>query len=94
MEETVKKPKETAKDSKYYNELVTVKLFKDTSKYKDDVFAQINGENVLIKRGEPVKIKRKFATLLKQSSNQDYKTAKFMDEKENEFKAESKKFNV
>ena len=75
-------------------EYVEIELFKDSGKYKDDVFAQINGENVLIKRGEPVKIKRKFATLLKQSSNQDYKTAKLMDEKENEFMMESKKYNV
>ena len=42
-------------------EYVTVKLFKDNGKYKDDVFVAVNGEGCNIPRGIPVKIKRKFA---------------------------------
>ena len=59
----------------YLNELVEVKLFKDNNKYKDDVFVSVNGDNCYIKRGERVKIKRKFAEVLEQSDRQDFQTA-------------------
>ena len=39
-------------------ELVSIRLFKDNDKYKDDVFVAVNGEAIQIKRGETVKIKR------------------------------------
>ena len=52
-------------------ELVEVQLFKDGGKYQDDVFVSVNGENVVIKRGERVKIKRKFAKVLENSMRQD-----------------------
>lgn len=52
-------------------ELVEVQLFKDGGKYQDDVFVSVNGENVVIKRGEKVKIKRKFAEVLENSMRQD-----------------------
>ena len=63
---------EREKRKEYWNELVEVKLFKDNNKYKDDVFVSVNGDNCLIKRGERVKIKRKFAEVLEQSDIQDY----------------------
>ncbi len=69
----------------YLNELVEVRLFKDNNKYKDDVYVSINGENCVIKRGIPVKIKRKFALLLETSDIQDYETSILIDEKSNEF---------
>ena len=65
-------------------ELVEVKLFKDNNKYKDDVFVQVNGENVQIKRGERVKIKRKFAEVLDNSDMQDYETSKLIERKTSE----------
>ena len=72
MAETAKKTaKETVKDSKYYNELVTVKLFKDTNKYKDDVFVAVNGKGMIVPRGKEVKIPRKYAIALKNSEAQD-----------------------
>lgn len=63
----------------YLNELVEVRLFKDNNKYKDDVFVSVNGENCVIKRGERVKIKRKFALVLEQSDMQDYATSKLIE---------------
>lgn len=69
----------------YWNELVEVKLFKDNSKYKDDVFVAVNGENCVIKRGERVKIKRKFATVLDMSDLQDYETSLLIEQKSSEF---------
>ena len=51
-------------------ELVEVMLFKDTGRYSDDVFVSVNGENCIIKRGEKVKIKRKFKEVLDNSMAQ------------------------
>ena len=48
----------------YYNELVSVKLFKDNNKYKDDVFVAVNGVGMLVPRGKEVQIPRKFAIAL------------------------------
>ena len=61
-------------------EYVEVKLFKDNGQYKDDVYVSVNGENCLIKRGERVKIKRKFAEVLDHSEYQDYETSKLIEE--------------
>ena len=63
----------------YWNEYVEVKLFKDNDKYSSDVFVSVNGETCLIKRGERVKIKRKFAEVLDESDIQDYETAKLIE---------------
>lgn len=60
-------------------EYVEIKLFKDNDKYKDDVFVAVNGENCVIKRGERVRIKRKFAEVLDHSEHQDYETSKLIE---------------
>lgn len=83
MTEEQKKANEEQKA--YYNELVEVKLFKDNNKYKDDVFVSVNGENCVIKRGEKVMIKRKFAEVLDCSDLQDYETSKLIEKKSSEF---------
>jgi len=59
------------KNTKTENEeLVEVRLFKDSERYKDDVFVAVNGESCLIKRGETVKIKKKFALAIEDAVNQ------------------------
>ena len=75
-EEAAKKAAELAA---YMDEYVEVKLFKDNDKYKDDVFVSVNGENCVIKRGERVKIKLKFAEVLDHSEHQDYETSKMIE---------------
>ena len=70
----------------YLNELVAVKLFRDNDRYKDDVYVAINGQNCVIKRGEWVKIKRKFAMVLDQSEIQDIKTAEMLEAEQNRFR--------
>ena len=72
------------------DEYVEVKLFKDNGKYKDDVFVGCNGEGCLIKRGERVKIKRKFAKILDQSDLQDAATADLVDSKVKAFTDKAK----
>ena len=84
--ELTEEQKEAAeKEKAYWNELVEVKLFRDNNKYKDDVFVSVNGENCVIKRGEKVKIKRKFAAVLDNSDLQDYETAMLIEKKSSEF---------
>ncbi len=73
-----KEAEELAKAEAYLNEYVDVKLFKDTDRYSDDVYVAVNGQNCLIKRGEWVKIKRKFALVLDQSEIQDMKTSELI----------------
>ena len=63
----------------YLTEYVAVKLFRDNDRYKDDVYVAVNGQNCLIKRGEWVKIKRKFALVLDQSEIQDMQTAEYLE---------------
>ena len=82
---TEEQKKANAEQEAYYNELVEVKLFKDNNKYKDDVFVAVNGENCVIKRGEKVLVKRKFAEVLDNSDLQDYETSKLIEKKSNEF---------
>ena len=74
-------------------EYVTVELFYDGDKYKDDVFVCVNGENCLIQRGKPVKIKRKFANILKASDLQDKYARDIIQGFADEFKEASKALN-
>ena len=66
-------------------EYVEVQLFRDGKDYRDDVFVSCNGENCLIKRGVPVKIKRKFALVLEQSARQEASAAEYQEARQREF---------
>ena len=83
LTEEQKKAKEES--DAYWNEYVEIELFKDNNKYKDDVPVGVNGEICLVKRGEKVKIKRKFAAVLENSKRQDIATSEFMEQKAKEF---------
>ncbi len=74
----------------YLEEYIAIKLFKDNDRYKDDVYVAINGKNCVIKRGEWVKIKRKFAMVLDQSEIQDSKAAALMEAEQNRFSSQSR----
>ncbi len=69
----------------YLNEYVSVKLFKDNDRYRDDVYVAVNGQNCMIKRGEWVKVKRKFAAVLDASEIQDMQTAAFIEKEQKKF---------
>lgn len=66
-----------AMENAYYNEPVTVKLFKDSGKYKDDVFVAVNGVGMIVPRGVDVEIPRKYAEALKNSELQDSFAAEY-----------------
>ncbi len=70
---------------RYLNEYISVKLFKDNDRYKDDVYVAINGQNCIIKRGEWVRVKRKFALVLDASEIQDMRTAEFIEREQRRF---------
>ena len=78
----------------YLNEYVAVKLFRDNDRYKDDVYVAVNGHNCVIKRGEWVKIKRKFALVLDQSEIQDLRTAEMMEAESSKYAAESRALGI
>ena len=70
----------------YLEEYVAVKLFRDNDRYKDDVYVAVNGHNCIIRRGEWVRIKRKFALVLDQSEIQDMQTAEMLEAEQNRFR--------
>ena len=74
--------------------LVTIKLFKDDGKYKDDVFVCINGKTTQIKRGENVKVAESVAKVLDASARQDGKTATMIQGLQDEYREESAKRNM
>ena len=78
----------------YLNEYISVKLFKDNDRYKDDVYVAINGKNCVIRRGEWTRIRRKFALLLDQSEIQDLRTAELMSEQSDRFAAASRSMGM
>ena len=71
-------------------ELVTVQLFKDNDKYRDDLFVAVNGERILIQRGVPVQIKRKFAEVIEHSQLQDQQTDALMQRMADEYEKVTK----
>ena len=75
-------------------ELITVELFYDGDKYKDPVPVIVNGVKILVPRGKPVKIKRKYAEVLDHSAKQDKSASLMMDSMVNEFEAESQARNI
>ena len=88
------KPKTPAEMEAYLNEYVSVKLFRDNDKYKDPVYVAVNGKNCVIRRGEWVKVKRKFALVLNQSEIQDLRTAEMMEAESSKYAAESRALGI
>lgn len=73
--------KQSRPDPDPMEEYVTVTLRKGPYKeLQEDVFVAVNGETCLIKRGRPVKVKRKFAIALRQSRRQDIVAAAKIEE--------------
>ena len=75
-------------------ELVSVRLFKDNDKYKDDVFVAVNGRSFQIKRGETVQVPAYVAEVLEQSMAQDNATANLIERESSAYAAEAKARNI
>lgn len=59
-------------------EIVTIQLFKDEERYKDDVPVFVNGKRMLIKRGVEVEVPRYIAEVVAASQKQDSQTEAMM----------------
>ena len=67
------------------NETVTIKLFKDNGKYKDDVYVSVNDRSYLIKRGVEVSVPRFVEQALKNSLSQDEYVASLVERLVNDY---------
>ena len=54
-------------NEEYMKQPVTIKLFKDNGKYRDDVYVAVNDRSYLIKRGVEVTVPRFIEQALKNS---------------------------
>ncbi|MBQ7108410.1 MAG: hypothetical protein IJN95_04910 [Clostridia bacterium] len=61
------------------NENVTIKLFKDNAKYRDDVYVSVNDRSFLIKRGVEVTVPRFVEEVLRNSLAQDEYVASLVE---------------
>lgn len=80
----------TKKAADRMNEKVTIKLFKDNRKYREDVSVSVNGVTYQIKRGIPVEVPRFVADVLAESEMQDTKTANMLESMSDEFEKKTK----
>ena len=71
-------------------EYVTVQLYKDNDKYSEPLFVSVNGENCVIQRGIPIRVKRKFANVINESFEQDGKAVAMMEKLSGEYKEKFK----
>ena len=85
--------KKAARIAAYYEEYVDFYAIKDNHRYRDDIYVAVNGESCLIKRGVPVKIKRKFYEAIKNSMDQDAKTAMMIEGLKDEYRAAQNELN-
>ena len=79
-------------EKKTTEELVTVQLFKDANKYKDDVTVHVNGRRWTIQRGKTVQVPKAVAEVLEHSMSQDAETAELISRKNEEFRGVSQNF--
>ena len=58
---------------------VRIRLFKDNSRYKGDLFVSVNGVNYQIKRGVTVQVPPEVAEVIQHSEEQDAQSAARME---------------
>lgn len=66
-------------NEEYMKKPVTIKLFKDNGKYRDDVYVAVNDRSFLIKRGVEVTVPRFIEQALKNSLSQDEYVASLVE---------------
>lgn len=72
-------------------EYVSVQLFRDNDRYKDDVFVAVNGDRCQIQRGVRTKIKRKFLWAIQNQMRQDAAYADYIRQLQTEFEDATRK---
>lgn len=83
-EEIMATKKETAEimevSNPYNEEMVVIELYKDSERYKDDLFVGRNGMTYLIKRGVPVKVPKGIAEIIENQIKMDNLAADKIEE--------------
>ncbi len=72
-------------NEKYMKKPVTIKLFKDNGKYRDDVYVAVNDRSFLIKRGVEVTVPRFIEQALKNSLSQDEYVASLVEKLQTDY---------
>lgn len=72
------------------SEKVTIKLFRDNGKYKDDLTVTVNGVTYQIQRGVTVEVPRFIADVIAQSERQDTHTANMIEKLVTKFEDKTK----
>lgn len=75
-------------------ERVTIELFKDSDKYRDDLVVGVNGKYYQIQRGIPVSVPRSVAEVIANSKAQDSAAADYSKAKEQEYIQRSNELGV
>lgn len=92
--EKLKAELEAKKMADYMEELVTIQLFKgQEEKYKADLPVSVNGETVLVQRGKPVTLKRKFAEVIKNMEEQNAYAVSLMESLQSDYQEGQDKLN-
>ncbi|MFW5651964.1 MAG: hypothetical protein ACOCNC_11420 [Acetivibrio ethanolgignens] len=87
--EFVTVPTSVEKNEERAHEMVTIRLFKDNGKYKDDVFVGVNDKRYQIKRGIEVEVPRFVAEVLENSQKQDDETMEYISKLEADYEKKS-----
>ena len=69
--------------------LVPVKLFRDSGRYTDDVFVCVNGHACIIKRGETVMVSPAVSEVLRHAEEQREKAAMNSEKLQDDFRKAS-----
>lgn len=72
-------PEAVKQNEAYMQQPVNIKLFKDSGRYKEDVYVAVNDKCYLIRRGETVTVPRCVEQALKNSLAQDEYVAALVD---------------
>ena len=87
------KPEEK-KAAQDIEERVTIELFRDNDKYRDDLIVGVNGKYYQIQRGIPVSVPRSVAEVIANSKAQDSAAADYSKAKEQEYVQRSSELGV
>ena len=72
-------------NEEYMQKPVTIKLFKDNGRYRDDVYVSVNDRSFLIKRGVEVTVPRFIEQALKNSLSQDEYVASLVEKLQSDY---------
>ena len=87
-------PEKPKNVNEFLNELVDVRLFKDSDKYKNDLTVVVNGYGRTIKRGYLVQIPRYAAMVIDEHLRQEALIANKQDVMIQDFASASQKYGV